>query len=73
MTFADENTLGDIFGLVVTLDADLDVESPEFPMRPRLDELITRVEDKLPSDHECEEVELVHYRPCSRKKSNQPI
>ena len=47
MTFGDDNTLEDIHGLVLTILADVHVEKPEFPVRPRLVEVIARIEQKL--------------------------
>ena len=43
----DDNTLGDIEGVIGCLQADLVDESPEFPLAPRFHELLERIELKL--------------------------
>jgi hypothetical protein len=47
MTFRDENTLEDIHGLILTLSADVSTEKPEFPILPRMEKLVARIEEKL--------------------------
>jgi hypothetical protein len=47
MIIRDDNTLEDIHGLILTLSADVSTEKPEFPIRPRMEELVTRIEEKL--------------------------
>lgn len=44
---SDDNTLGDIEGVIGCLRADLEDESPEFPLPPRFGELLDRIELKL--------------------------
>ena len=43
----DDNTLSDIEGVIACLQADLEDKSPEFPLAPRFDELLERIELKL--------------------------
>lgn len=47
MHINDENTLSDIEGVILCLQADLEVEEPEFPIRPRFEELLARIDLKL--------------------------
>jgi hypothetical protein len=43
----DDNTLEDIGGVIWCLQGDLETEAPEFPLAPRFDELLERIELKL--------------------------
>ena len=43
----DENTLGDIEGVIACLQADLEDKAPEFPLAPRFEKLFERIELKL--------------------------
>jgi hypothetical protein len=47
MAIRDDNSLDDIEGVILCLQADLDTEAPEFPVAPRFDELLERIELKL--------------------------
>ncbi len=43
----DDNTLEDLHGVILALSVDLGVKKPEFPIAPRFDEVIERIEAKL--------------------------
>jgi len=43
----DDNTLEDINGCILCLESDVRDPNPEFPVAPRIDELVQRIEDKL--------------------------
>jgi hypothetical protein len=43
----DKNTLFDIHGVILCLQADLYEANPEFPVMPAFEELVERIEDKL--------------------------
>jgi hypothetical protein len=47
MNLNDDNTLEDIQGAIACLEADLEDSEPEFPIRPRLEELLVRIDAKL--------------------------
>src|SRR4051812_1250065 len=47
MAITDDNTLEDIAGVIWRLQADLDTQTPEFPLAPRFDKLLERIELKL--------------------------
>lgn len=43
----DDNTLEDMGGVIWCLQADLEDEAPEFPLAPRFEKLLERIELKL--------------------------
>jgi hypothetical protein len=47
MRITDDNTLEDIQGVILCLQADVGEQKPEFPVAPRFQELLTRINDKL--------------------------
>jgi hypothetical protein len=47
MRITDDNTLEDIQGLILCLEWDVKKQKPEFPVAPRFEELVARIDQKL--------------------------